>query len=67
MTEVELLLVAEVAARLRVSQRTVYRLISRKELAATRVGCSEQGGLRIAADEVTSFLKRRQQPAAQPA
>lgn len=66
MAEVEFLLVPEVAERLRVSARTVYRLISSRQLTATRVGCGH-GGLRVAAEEVSDFLKRRQQPAVQTA
>lgn len=66
MDAVEFLLVPEVAVRLRVSTRTVYRLISSRQLTATRVGCG-QGGLRVTPEEVSDFLKRRQQPAAQPA
>lgn len=64
--DVEFLLVPEVAARLRVSARTVYRLIASKQLASTRVGCG-QGGLRVTPEEVSDFLGRRQQSAAQPA
>lgn len=63
---IEFLLVPEVAERLRVSARTVYRLISSQQLAATRVGCG-QGGLRITPKAVFDFLERRQQSAAQPA
>ncbi len=64
--EVEFLLVPEVAVRLRVSARTVYRLIGSRQLAATRVGCG-QGALRVTPEAVSEFLGRRQQSAAQPA
>jgi excisionase family DNA binding protein len=49
------LTVAEVAAELRVSTMTVYRLIKAEELPATRVGKS----LRIRTDDVERFLAGR--------
>ncbi len=49
------LTVAEVAAELRVSTMTVYRLIKAEELPATRVGKS----LRIRTDDVERFLEGR--------
>ncbi|MBX3285525.1 MAG: helix-turn-helix domain-containing protein [Actinobacteria bacterium] len=49
------LTVAEVAAELRVSTMTVYRLIKSEQLPATRVGKS----LRIRADDVERFLAGR--------
>ena len=53
-TEQHLLTVAEVAAVLRVSTMTVYRLIRAGELQATRVGRS----YRIWEDDVRSYLQR---------
>jgi excisionase family DNA binding protein len=49
-----LLTVREVAAAMRVSNMTVYRLIKAGELVATRVGRS----YRIFEDDVTSYLAR---------
>ncbi|CAN5264910.1 helix-turn-helix domain-containing protein [soil metagenome] len=49
------LTVAEVAAELRVSTMTVYRLIKSEQLPATRVGKS----LRIRTDDVERFLAGR--------
>lgn len=49
----ELLTVAEVAERLRVSTMTVYRLIQRDELQALRIGRS----YRIAQDALTEYLQ----------
>ncbi len=46
--------VAEVAARLRVSSMTVYRLIKGGELPAVRVGRS----YRLSEDDVDAFLAR---------
>ncbi len=46
---------AEVAARLKVSRATVYALIERGELVASRVGLA----LRIAVGELEAFLDRR--------
>ena len=45
---------AEVAAKLQVSRATVYALIARSELRATRVGLS----LRIHAGPLAAFLSR---------
>lgn len=66
MADVEFLLVPEVAARLRVSARTVYRLISGRQLASTRVG-SGRGSLRVKPDAVTDYLTRCEQAAVQTA
>ena len=49
----ELLTVAEVADRLRVSTMTVYRLIQREELQALRIGRS----YRIEQAALTAFLQ----------
>ncbi|MCB0975880.1 MAG: helix-turn-helix domain-containing protein [Acidimicrobiales bacterium] len=49
------LTVAEVAAELRVSTMTVYRLIKSDQLAATRIGKS----LRIRRGDVDRYLERR--------
>jgi len=49
------LTVAEVAAQLRVSNMTVYRLVQSGELAAVRVGRS----YRIREDDVDRFLAER--------
>ncbi|GHH57656.1 helix-turn-helix domain-containing protein [Lentzea cavernae] len=62
-SEVEFLLVPEVAKRLRVSDRTVYRLIDSRQLAATRVGAG-RGGLRVRPDALVEFVRRREQTAA---
>lgn len=62
MADVEFLLVPEVAAMLRVSTRTVYRLIASRQLAATRVGCG-QGGVRVEPDAVAALLKSRESAA----
>ena len=48
----DLLTVAEVAERLRVSTMTVYRLIQREELPALRIGRS----YRIDQDDLQSYL-----------
>lgn len=48
----EMLKVAEVASRLRVDQRTVYRMIQRGQLRAVRVGRL----LRIPAQALRAFL-----------
>lgn len=50
-----LLLVHEVAAHMRVSTMTVYRLIKAGHLSAIRVGKN----LRIRQDDVTSYLQSR--------
>jgi len=56
----ELLRTDEVAARLRVSRRTVWRMIARGELEATRL----RAGWRIRADELNERL--RVYPGARP-
>ncbi len=66
MGEVEFLLVREVAAKLRVSSRTVYRLIANKQLEVTRVGIG-QGGLRVAAKAVAHYLASATTAASNPA
>ena len=53
-TEREWLTPAEVAAKLQVSRATVYALIGRGELRATRVGLS----LRVHAGPLAAFLSR---------
>lgn len=60
--KVEFLLVPEVAMRLRVSVRTVYRLIASRQLASTRFGLG-QGGLRVKPEAVTAYIKSREQAA----
>ena len=55
----ELLTVAEVADRLRVSTMTVYRLIQREELQALRIGRS----YRIQQDALDVFLQSEAIPA----
>ena len=62
MADDEWLLVTEVAKRMRVSARTVYRLVAAKQLASTRVGVG-QGGIRVKPNAVTEFLQRREQAA----
>ena len=49
----DLLTVSEVAARLRVSKMTVYRLVHAGTIAALRVG----GSLRLPRDSVEAFLR----------
>ena len=51
---VEFLTVAEVAARMRVSKMTVYRLVHGGELEAVRVGRS----FRVPDDAVQEYLRR---------
>ncbi len=51
---VEFLTVAEVAARMRVSKMTVYRLVHSGELEAVRVGRS----FRVPDDAVQEYLRR---------
>ncbi len=65
MADDEWLLVPEVARLMRVSARTVYRLVAATQLASTRVGIG-QGGIRIRAAAVADFVKHRTQ-AAEPA
>jgi excisionase family DNA binding protein len=53
LSEVKFLTVAEVAAAMRVSKMTVYRLVHSGELPAVRVGRS----FRVPEDAVHSYLK----------
>ena len=53
-SEVKFLTVAEVAAVMRVSKMTVYRLVHGGELPAVRVGRS----FRVAEHDVDEYLKR---------
>jgi excisionase family DNA binding protein len=53
-SEVRFLTVAEVAAMMRVSKMTVYRLVHGGELPAVRVGRS----FRVAEHDVDEYLKR---------
>ena len=52
-SEVKLMTVAEVAAVMRVSKMTVYRLVHNGELPAVRVGRS----FRVSEDDVNEYLK----------
>ena len=52
--EVQFLTVAEVAARMRVSKMTVYRLVHSGELEVVRVGRS----FRVPDDAVQEYLRR---------
>jgi excisionase family DNA binding protein len=54
MSDVRFLTVAEVAAAMRVSKMTVYRLVHGGELPAVRVGRS----FRVPADAVEEYLRR---------
>ena len=53
-SEVKFLTVAEVAATMRVSKMTVYRLVHSGELPAVRVGRS----FRITEDDVNEYLRK---------
>ena len=53
-SEVKFLTVAEVAATMRVSKMTVYRLVHNGELPAVRVGRS----FRVTEDDVNEYLRR---------
>ena len=53
-SDVKFLTVAEVAARVRVSKMTVYRLVHNGELAAVQVGRS----FRINEDDVNEYLRK---------
>lgn len=55
-----LLTVAEVAEYLRVSEMTVYRLITNREIGATKVG----RGWRIRASDLSGYLDQRHVPRA---
>jgi excisionase family DNA binding protein len=54
MSDVRFLTVAEVAAAMRVSKMTVYRLVHGGDLPAVRVGRS----FRVPADAVDEYLRR---------
>ena len=54
LSEVKFLTVAEVAAMMRVSKMTVYRLVHSGELPAVRVGRS----FRVPEDAVDEYLRR---------
>ena len=53
-SEVKFLTVAEVAAMMRVSKMTVYRLVHSGELPAVRVGRS----FRVTEDDVNEYLRK---------
>ncbi len=53
-SEVKFLTVAEVAATMRVSKMTVYRLVHNGELPAVRVGRS----FRVTEDDVNEYLRK---------
>ena len=53
-SEVKFLTVAEVAATMRVSKMTVYRLVHNGELPAVRVGRS----FRVTEDDVNDYLRK---------
>lgn len=53
-SEVKLLTIAEVAAMMRVSKMTVYRLVHNGELPALRVGRS----FRVTEDDVHEYIER---------
>ena len=54
MSEVKFLTIAEVAAKMRVSKMTVYRLVHSGELPALRVGRS----FRVTEDDVNEYLRK---------
>ena len=54
MSDVVFLTVAEVAAKMRVSKMTVYRLVHNAELPAIRVGRS----FRVTEDDVNEYLRK---------
>ena len=54
MSEAQFLTIAEVAARMRVSKMTVYRLVHSGELPAVRVGRS----FRVTEDDVDEYLRK---------
>lgn len=62
--ETEMLLVKEVANRLRVSKATVYRLIRAGELPALLIG---KDTYRVSEDAFIEYRERCQQAAVQPA
>lgn len=54
MSDVVFLTIAEVAARMRVSKMTVYRLVHGGDLPAVRVGRS----FRVTEDDVNDYLRK---------
>ncbi len=54
LTDPKFLTIAEVAAIMRVSKMTVYRLVHNGELAAVRVGRS----FRVAEEDVNDYLRK---------
>ena len=54
MSEVQFLTIAEVAAKMRVSKMTVYRLVHSGELPALRVGRS----FRVTEHDVNEYLRK---------
>ena len=54
MSEVKFLTIAEVAAMMRVSKMTVYRLVHGGDLPAVRVGRS----FRVTEDDVNEYLRK---------
>jgi excisionase family DNA binding protein len=54
MSDVVFLTIAEVAAKMRVSKMTVYRLVHSGELPAVRVGRS----FRVTEDDVNDYLRK---------
>ncbi|WP_397202783.1 helix-turn-helix domain-containing protein [Nocardioides sp.] len=54
MSDVVFLTIAEVAAKMRVSKMTVYRLVHSGELPALRVGRS----FRVTEDDVNEYLRK---------
>jgi excisionase family DNA binding protein len=54
MSDVVFLTIAEVAARMRVSKMTVYRLVHAGDLPAVRVGRS----FRVTEDDVNEYLRK---------
>ena len=54
MSEARFLTIAEVAAKMRVSKMTVYRLVHGGELPAVRVGRS----FRVTEDDVNEYLRK---------
>lgn len=54
MSEAKFLTIAEVAATMRVSKMTVYRLVHSGELPAVRVGRS----FRVTEDDVNDYLRK---------
>ena len=54
MSDAQFLTIAEVAAKMRVSKMTVYRLVHGGELPAVRVGRS----FRVTEDDVNEYLRK---------